>query len=336
MKIPNPLDLAKVALAPTAPDDQQRVVELFRNRAELKKAYVELQDEIHRLKDRLKQQEGATARVRELLEQLEARLCAPEAAYPTLVFYQLRSLWSRGGSLLKAFASDLERQYVEREKKLFLANFNRRQFAERRLVEARLREAELVATDAQRENERLQAQLARLKMPWHHFKRRRAEEGVASARLARAQAESHLHESRELLERLLPCADVPFPGLSVEARRAINIAVIAYAQVLAVRLTQTSLLELARAATLRRDAADDYGDRSECEALMADIGRAQGVLQQRTNLGQELQVRGESIRKVAAYIGDDDTVPTAESLLGAGGIDVLSSDTWDVFRALVR
>ena len=56
--------------------DDDRVLHLFRNRAELKKAYSALQDEVQRLKDRIKQQEGATARVQEMLQGLEARLVA--------------------------------------------------------------------------------------------------------------------------------------------------------------------------------------------------------------------------------------------------------------------
>ena len=60
---------------PRSIDD--RVLHLFRNRAELKKAYSGLQDELQRLKDRIKQQEGATARVQEMLQGLEG---APERA----------------------------------------------------------------------------------------------------------------------------------------------------------------------------------------------------------------------------------------------------------------
>ncbi len=45
------------------PAEEDRVLTLFRNRAELKKAYGGLEDEIYRLKERIKQQEGATQRV---------------------------------------------------------------------------------------------------------------------------------------------------------------------------------------------------------------------------------------------------------------------------------
>jgi hypothetical protein len=52
----------------------------IRNRAELKKAYGGLQDETFRLKDLIKQQEGATQRVQEMLNTLEGRL-GSETAY---------------------------------------------------------------------------------------------------------------------------------------------------------------------------------------------------------------------------------------------------------------
>ncbi len=74
------------------PDEDHRVLELFRNRAELKKAYGGLQEETFRLKDLIKQQEGATQRVQEMLNMLEGRLAVPETAYGALVFYQLRRL----------------------------------------------------------------------------------------------------------------------------------------------------------------------------------------------------------------------------------------------------
>jgi predicted nuclease with TOPRIM domain len=111
--------------------DHDRVLQLFRNRAELKKAYGSVQDEVQRLKDRIKQQEGATARVQEMLQGLESRLSQPDSGYPALVFYQLRELWSLGRTLLVQFVAELAEQQEERERRAFLAQFNRRQFDRR-------------------------------------------------------------------------------------------------------------------------------------------------------------------------------------------------------------
>ena len=75
-----------------APKEEGRVLALFRNRAELKTAYGALEDEIYGLKDRAKQQEGATQRVQEMLNALELRLGHSDTGYPALEFYQLRGL----------------------------------------------------------------------------------------------------------------------------------------------------------------------------------------------------------------------------------------------------
>ncbi len=76
MKALRQLGFLKLSLRPErAPaGEDHRVLELFRNRAELKKAYGGLQDESFRLKDLIKQQEGATQRVQEMLSTLEGRL----------------------------------------------------------------------------------------------------------------------------------------------------------------------------------------------------------------------------------------------------------------------
>lgn len=351
IKALNPIELARQALAPAQDDtEEQRVIELFRNRAELKKAYVELQDEIHRLKDRLKQQEGATARVRELLEHLEGRLATVESGYPTLVFYQLRSLWSQGSELLRSFGADLERQHVERERRAFVAEVNRRQFARRQDAEATLRELEALAAEAVQGTLALQRTLAALNRPWHHFKRRRVRRDLEVARRHESAAAVDLAAARENLERVLSEGEVPFPGLPVAARRAVNLAIIAYAEVLVQRLARTPLLGLARGAVLRREPTDEYGTRVECEALMSQIAQARALLGQRTNLSQEIKANVERLTASAAYRSDDDTVPAPESVAGVatGGaravatglperpLSILADDILDVFKALLR
>ena len=359
MKVLNPIELARQALLPAQDketDEQQRVLQLFRNRAELKKAYSELQDEIHRLKDRLKQQEGATARMREMLEHLEGRLGSPETGYPTLVFFQLRSLWAQGSELLRGFGNDLERQHVERERRAFVAEVNRRQFARRQEVESRLRSAEADAAEGTQRTAALNRSLASLNRPWHHFKRRRLQRDLVTASAQQAAADAALADARHAVERVLSEGEVEFPGLSVEARRAVNVAVIAYADLLVLRLSKTALLSQARAAVLRREPSDEYGDRSECEALMADIARASGLLADRTNLAQDIKARAEKLHGIAKYRGDDDAVPTPESVVlpveapaprtrgtvapspppASRPLSVLGDDVWDIFKVLLR
>ena len=140
MKALRQLGFLKLSLRPEGPtpEEEHRVLELFRKRAELKKAYGGLQDETFRLKDLIKQQEGATQRVQEMLAALENRLGVPETAYAALVYYQLRRLWQSGRELITAFVADLYRQQEERERRAHLAQHNRQQFARRQSAEKQL------------------------------------------------------------------------------------------------------------------------------------------------------------------------------------------------------
>src|SRR5450755_943144 len=162
MKALRQLGFLKLSLRPDAstPDEDHRVLELFRNRAELKKAYGGLQDETFRLKDLIKQQEGATQRVQEMLNTLEGRLGATETAYSALVFYQLRRLWQSGRELITQFVADLARQQEERERRAHLASHNRRQFGRRQSAEQQLHAAQAVHEEAAAQLAQLEAQRA--------------------------------------------------------------------------------------------------------------------------------------------------------------------------------
>jgi hypothetical protein len=332
-------------------EEDHRVLALFRNRAELKKAYGELQEEIYRLKDRIKQQEGATQRVQEMLSALEGRLGLCETAFPALVFYQLRRLWQTGQELIEKFVAELVAQQDERERRQHLAEHNRRVFAKRQSAEQRLRGAEQLAMEEGGKVTELEGQRTRLQRFWHYFKRRALEQAISQARAAAATADVALHAAREAAEEIAREPVPEFPGLSLEARRAINIAAIAYAEVLCLRLARTQLVMQAREATRHREATDEYGSRTECEALMQQIERADELLRGRASVAQEVKQRSERLQQVARYRAATDAPPTAESLAfsegdamaGApGGLsaarmpNVLAEDTWDLYRVLLR
>jgi hypothetical protein len=332
-------------------EEDHRVLALFRNRAELKKAYGELQEEIYRLKDRIKQQEGATQRVQEMLSALETRLGLSETAFPALVFYQLRRLWQTGHELLERFVAELAAQQDERERRQHLAEHNRRVFAKRQAAEQRLRGAQRLAAEEAVRLTELEGQRVRLRRFWHYFKRRALEQTISQVRTAAAAADLSVVAAREAVEEVAREPVPEFPGLSLDARRAINIAAIAYGEVLCLRLARTQLVAQAREATRHREATDEYGSRAECEALMKQIERAEELLRARGSLTQEVRQRSERLKQVARYRAPTDAAPIAESLafsegdaLGGapGGLaaarmpNVLAEDTWDLYRVLLR
>ncbi len=352
MKALRQLGFLKLNVRQEAPQEEEgRVLALFRNRAELKKAYGELQEEIYRLKDRVKQQEGATQRVQEMLVSLEVRLGISETAYPALVFYQLRKLWQTGRELIEQFVADLVRQQDERERRQHLAEHNRRQFSRRETVEKQLRAAESQAADDSAAVAALEAERARLTRLWHYFRRRRLDNRITAAVAQAVGANAALADARAAAEEVEREPIPEFPGLSIESRRAINIAAIAYAEVLCQRLAKTRLVTLAREATSRREVADEYGSQEQCERLMREIDGGRELIMARANIAQEITSRTERLKQVARYRSQADTAPTADSVAFSEGDvltneptgvsaarmpNVLGEDTWDLFRILLR
>jgi hypothetical protein len=172
---------------------------------------------------------------------------------------------------------------------------------------------------------------------------------IGAARIGMSSTELELEAARAAAEELAGQAQPEFPGLSVEARRAINLAAVACAEVLCARLVKTPLVTLAREATARREVSDEYGTPAECERLMQEITRGLARIQVRANLAQEVKVRSDRLKQIARYRSAADTSPTSESvafsegdviggeMLGAGRMpNVLAEDTWDLFRILLR
>ena len=322
-----------------AEPDEGRILHLFRNRIELKKSFSSAQEEIQRLKDRVKQQEGATARVQELLQGLEARLAQPATGYQALVFYQLRELWTLGQSLVQQFVTELESQQVERERRGFFADFNRRQFDRRQSIEANCQGAEEAALAVRARVAELERYLAGLQRFWHYFHRRRVRQELHAASIQSLLAEQTLTEARA--ERTaLDAEQANFTGLSIDSRRAINLAAVAYAQVLRERLTGTGLYEATYQASGRREPVPgEYGERDRCVKMMDEIQSARTLLEERRELLPDIRTRVDAFRKIARYRGEGDVVPDAASLApddSATSSAVLSEDCWEIYRVLLR
>ena len=354
MKALRQLGFLKLSLRPDGkPDEDHRVLALFRNRAELKKAYGGVQDEVFRLKDLLKQQEAATQRAQEMFNTLEGRLGAAETAYPALVFYQLRHLWQTGRELVSQLIADLVRQQDERERRVHLAQHNRNLFARRQAADSVLHAAQGLHGQATARLAELETERVALNRWWHYFKRRALQRRIAAAEAAVVSAGVSLREGQLGVEEIARAPTPEFPGLSLPARRTINLAAIAYAEALCLRLTQLKapMLTLAREATARRETPDDYGSPRECVLLMGEIARAHRLLGTRAGVTEEIKVRSERLQRVARYRGATDTSPIPNSLafsegdvllvaaLGANAArlpNVLAEDTWDLFRILLR
>lgn len=333
------------------PVEDGRVVELFRSRAELRKQHEELNETVQRMRDRLKQQEAATQRVQEMFEGLEKRLASADTGLSTLVFYHLRTLWMDGREIIAQLIRELSAKQEERERKSFALEGNRRQFAQRQSLEQQLRQAESLFVTARQQLTACDARIGKLNKWWHRWEKPQVQAQRPALQAAVENAEQHLLASRARVEELEKSGAGEFPGLSVEAKRAINIAAIACAEVLCLRLAKTSLVGAARAAMSRRESTEHYGDLAACVSLMSDIVKARNLLKQRNGITQEVAVRSERLRASAAYLGENETVPIPETCgvsegdvlaHGSHGVtsaklpNVVAEDTWDLLKVLLQ
>ena len=323
------------------PAEQERLLKLFWNRAELKKELQSLDDQLHNLRNKLKQQENANTRLQQQLEQLEVLLGSPERGLDALVHFGLKSLWRACREQLEKFAAELKRERQDAQRKLQLAEFQQDRAERLKVADERLRQAQEVA-DAERErladSERRIAQLQRF---WHYFKRRELTTEILGQRERCVVAEHHLGEMRESHRTIEKEPWPEFPGLSIDGRRLVNLAVIAYAQHLFARLAVSGLAMDARLANNRSVESAKHGNLDACLSRLREIAQALALVNAQDGLAADIKKRGEKMLATATWRNANETVPQPASLPPAatGGVpdaNVLVDDYWDVYKVLLR
>lgn len=325
-------------------DEHERLLKLYWNRAELKKELSGLDDQLYQLRDRLKQQEAATQRAVEERESLETLLGNPELGFGALVHFQLNGLWRACHLQLEQFATELRRQQEDRERKRQLVEFHQERQARTQLAGNRLAEAQTALEADEQAEAKLRAELAAASGFWRYFKRRRLTERLARQVTQAAGARRYLEDMSEAKRTIEKEPWPEFGGLSLEGRRAINNAVIAYAQMLYARLAESGLALHARQARAKSVHESNYGARAECEALMAEIAAGLALVKSQKDIAGDIRVRTEALKNAATYRHPEDTVPDPASLpsafLGRGvpvrEPNVLLDDYWDLYTALLR
>ena len=331
--------------------DEERLMQLFQNRAGLKKAYADLKDEFHLLRDRLKQQEGATIRVQEQLDALGDLLGDPKTGFGALVFFQLRALWKVCHQQLSAFATDLTRQQEAREVAKHKADAEAAKSARLADVDRRLEEAAAEADLQRRHLSTAQNEIERLTAFWHYFRRRRRQKSLELLRnqvVVADAAVGDLHAERSAIDRE---AAPDFPGISLAARRNINLAIISFAELLCENVDAFGLAARAKEAVARRVHEMNFGTRADCEGFMLRVQKAQAVVANQKQITGALKAKLDRLRSSCEYRNNADTVPTADSLApSAADLDlsknakpasaatwnVLAEDYWDLYTLLLR
>ena len=154
-------------------------------------------------------------------------------------------------------------------------------------------------------------------------------------------AEHHLGEMREAHRTIEKEPWPEFPGLSIDGRRLVNLAVIAYAQHLFARLAVSGLAMDARLANNRSVESAKHGNLDACLSRLREIAQALALVNAQDGLAAEIKKRGEKMAAAATWRNANETVPQPASLPPAatGGVpdaNVLVDDYWDVYKVLLR
>jgi hypothetical protein len=334
-----------------APDTDERLLKLYWNRAQLKKELSRLQDERHKLLEHLRRQEIATAQAQEQLSVLENHLGNPQAATTALLYFQLRALWDAVSAKLAHFAQQLGEQQSQREQRRQLMEFDQRRSRQLAQFDRRIREAAARADELEAQVKLKELKLAGLRGFWNVFRRRRLAEQIARERAqwdTAVMLVTDLSDERASAEAIAAPA---FEGISVEGKRIVNTAVIAYAQQLTALLSQGGLAMLAKDTTAKRLYDVRYGSGDDCARLLALLRDALSKVKDGDDEVAGLKERTDALRAHAVYRNDQEAIPVTESIgtlpvpsaavagLQTGntpGVNVLIDDYWGLYQALLQ
>lgn len=324
--------------------EQERLLKLYWNRAELKKEYAELRNERYKLLEKIKQERSETLKAQEALRSLESLLADPEAAPQALVYFQVKQLWRRANAHLRVLCAELKKQQCEKEQKAHLARYDLDR--QRRLDELNKR-VKAMKSDCEELSavvERLDAKLEQRQGIWNFTKRRRLHEKTDKYRF-QLQALSDQVEGLFARRIKLEAEALPaYPGLSLEGRRLVNLAVIALAQEILLHFRKDSLAEFAHMTKTKNVREVQYGSPQECDNLTAIVRESLAEMKPVKSLAKEMKLRTDYLRSTVVYEKPEDVVPAASSVATVPvefredktptgkpvDVNVLGEDYWDI------
>lgn len=333
------------------PDDNEmeseKLLNLYWNRAGLKKEFAELRSENFQLHERIKEHEGATARIQQKLEQLESLLLDPASVYSTIVYFQLRGLNHKCQSKVAKFAEQLKRQREQKLHSQLLDDWNNRRSQEASGIEQKIGEQRL---QAQMLEDRLQAERHRLATMSGFIKIFRGRSLTASLDKIAAGIDAAQRNEGLLISELAEIQDRDPPdtqGLDVATKRLINFMILAFAQQQFLALREDDMASLAKEAGEKSVGALNYGARQSCEELLAKIKGRRQALAASNDRADELKSRARMIAESAAFLDKDDAVPEAASVSNlyefcADGsvkmsqLDLLGENYWNLAGVVSR
>ena len=327
--------------------DSDKLLNLYWNRAELKKEFAGMRKEQFKLQDRIKQHEGAEARLQQKLEHLEDLLTDPEWVHNVLVYYQLRCLANQCASKLAKFAEQLKQQREQKQQTDALAKWNQGRLEEKSELEQQI----LLKRDAvQQHEDQLQAERQRLMnmSSFVRFFRRRSVTAMLDDLAAQTdqlrQDECGLVDAIEEVKNRVPPDNT---GLDIPTKRSINLMILSFAQQLYLQFLDNDLVVLIQESCQKSVGAVNYGNRFECSQLLDRIHKGTDLMESATDFADILRSRAILLGQTASFQNEGDAVPQSASTgvlyqIDANGVvresaaNMLAENYWGINTAFSR
>ena len=303
------------------PQDSEKLMDLYWNRAELKKSFANARKEHYRLQDQIKKQEGATARVQQKLDHLEDLLIDPQWTHNVVVFYQLRGLAQRCERRLATFAERLKQQREQKQHEEMVAEWKSKLAEESTQVEARL----LVQRDEMQQlKDQVLAERQRLESMGFFEKIFKGRSVKGELKQLDQQLEASLAEEASMQADLLSIIDRSPPenqGLDVSSKRSINLMILSFAQQLFLQFADSDFAAVVKEASEKSVGSTNYGNQHECAQILERIEERTKIMEKDMDFADILRKRATLISKKAEFHNKIDVVPMAASTTTVFDID---------------
>ncbi|MGI9291401.1 MAG: hypothetical protein ACR2QG_09040 [Gammaproteobacteria bacterium] len=328
-------------------EQEDQLLKLFRNRAELKKEMNKLRSEILLLQDALQEQEAKSLRTQQRMEQLETILGDSEQAMTVVTYYRLRSIWEYCQAKLDSLARELARAHNDHAHRQHIKGFRRKRDEVLHRIESQLK---IVNAEAEVLTSRivvLDAALKKRKGFWNYFLRRKVLSDKESYEAERQVVRIRVGELTEKLNQGRGEQPPEFEGLEIEARRKINLSVIAYAQELFLHFADRELAMLIKESSIQRMKDASYGSQRDCRTLCKYADDRMRVLLADGKFRDRVRYRADKLSETVQYRHENESVPESISVglialyknngkqKGELAVNVLGEEYWDIYAALI-
>lgn len=293
---------------------EKQLLELFNNRNELKRVYDRTLAERAQLLEEVVELRKTNTEMAQRLGGLDKSLSDPVKAQNILVYYGLERLWNLCQHQLALIATDIGAKLEKQEREAVLTQHRTGLEATMRSMDERLGQVQSIREEALERIKQLEVQLKTATGFWNHFKRKKLNAELAQCRRDAQPLEERYSEYAKQLDKLRGTQPPQFSGLSLPARRMLNLYILAAAQQYYLYFASDDLSSMAHLARDKQPHEANYGNSETCLKMQRSIYEACNAFAADKPNMEQLRNRVGLLQKTIKFADADSAMPEVTSL----------------------